>query len=102
MTRFNEVIELVSVVGTEVDDCGNQVLVTETKTVFANRYTLGLASWAAARSTGLHADSQYSVRSSDYDGQQRVVVEGVEYEVENVSDKGEFTALTLRKRLPNG
>lgn len=70
--------------------------------VFANARNMGLEAWAAARNLGLHADASIQVRSFEYDGQNRCVVDGVEYEIERAYDTGEYTTLTLKRRLRNG
>ena len=70
-------------------------------TVCANSRHMGLEAWAAARSQGLHADASIQVRSMEYSGQNRCVVDGVEYEVERSYDTGEYTTLTLKRRLHN-
>lgn len=85
------------------DDRGNASYeVTEERKVQANRYNIGLSTWAAARSNGLHADAEVSMRSCEYKGEERITVEGVEYEVETAQCSGEFTSLTLKRRLSNG
>ena len=100
MTRFNEAVELISVKVT-VNEDGTQSFATESSVAFANKYTLGLTSWAAAVSMGLHADAQVSLRTCDYAGQQKLKLEGVEYDIEKAQSKGEFTTLTLKRRLDN-
>jgi len=70
-------------------------------TVFANAMNMGLESWAAARNSGLHADASIQVRSAEYSGQNRCEVDGTEYEVERSYDTGEYTTLTLKRRLRN-
>ena len=67
--------------------------------VFANRHSVGLSTWAAGRSMGLHPDAVVAVRSCDYSGQSRCEVGGVEYSVESASCTGEFTRLVLKRRL---
>lgn len=101
MTRYSEVITLVSVGEPTVDDEGNQTLERIETDVFANRYTMGLNTWAAARANGLHADARFNVRTFDYAGQQRAIHDGIEYEVERASVRGEFTTLVLKRRLGN-
>lgn len=66
---------------------------------FANPFALGASAYAAARAAGLHADAQFQVRSCDYGGQQLAVVDGVAYDVERAEETGEFTVLTLARRL---
>lgn len=100
MTRFNEVVELLSVEVTVKDD-GTQASTVKSSMAFANKYTLGLTSWAAAVSMGLHADAQVSMRSCDYAGQQKLRMGGIEYDIESAREKGEFVTLTLKRRLDN-
>lgn len=84
-----------------VNEDGTQTPITESSMAFANKYTLGLTSWAAAVSMGLHADAQVSMRSCDYAGQQKLRMGGIEYDIEKASEKGEFVTLTLKRRLDN-
>ena len=70
--------------------------------VFANDMSIGLAAWSAARSNGLHADASIRLRSCDYADEQAVVMDGCEYEVERAQSTGEFTTLTLKRRVANG
>lgn len=101
MTRFADVATLISITSS-VSECGSIEEVYEETDVFVNKYTLGAAAWAAARSNGLHADSVIELRTQEYDMQQVVRYGSDIYDVERVSDKGEFTTLTLKKRLQHG
>lgn len=69
--------------------------------VFGNARHMGFESRNAAKSMGLHADMSLQVRSMEYSGQNRCVVDGVEYEVEDTYDTGEYTTLTLKRRARN-
>lgn len=100
MTRFTKAVELVSV-ALEQDAYGGFSEVETVSKAFGNRMTVGATAWAAARSTGLHADGSVQLRSCDYAGQERLRMDGVEYEVERAVDSGEFTVLTLARRLSN-
>lgn len=87
----------------EADSRGNLKPVKgEPKEVYANKYTIGMTTYVNARSAGLHADAELQLRTVDYDGENIAILEGIEYTVERVSDSGEFTYLTLAKRLSNG
>lgn len=101
MARFDSVAVLRRV-GVTLDAAGNPTETVTDREVFVNRYTVGLSTWLAARNAGLHADSEISLRSLDYCGEQRVVLDDTEYEVERASNTGEFTTLTLMRRLVNG
>lgn len=99
--RWNKVANLYTVT-TEKDAAGNhKEVVSDAVTVFANPRHIGTEAWVAARSIGLHADSSIEVRSWEYSGQNRCEVDGVEYEVERSYDTGEYTNLTLKRRLSN-
>lgn len=73
----------------------------ETK-VFANRLTLGTSTWLAAASAGLHADASIQVKTAEYTGQDAVILDGLEYTIEKSQNAGEYTTLTLARRLRNG
>ena len=98
--RFNSVITLRDVSVT-IDENGGAVSTFTDSVVFANLYTIGASTWVAARAAGLHADAEVALRSADYGNQQRVVIDEIEYEVERVSNEGEFTRLMLERRLRN-
>lgn len=94
---------------TTYDDNGDPVFTPVDTMVFCNERTVGLNNWAAARSAGLKDDAEIEIRTQDYSGQQRVTYgidrmtgEPVKYDVERVSVRGEFTYLTLARRLKDG
>ena len=101
MTLWNCTADLETMT-TTLNDEGVPVETAVPKTVCVNKRTIGATTWVAARSAGLKADAEISLRSCDYDGQQRLVFDGTEYEVERVSNTGEYTVLTLKRRLSDG
>ena len=99
--RFNATATLCRETATQ-DSRGNTVRVKGApKEVYANVYEIGLNSYLAAKAAGLHADAELQLRSIDYDGENIAEFNGVEYTVERVSDTGEYTRLTLARRLSN-
>lgn len=70
--------------------------------VFFNPYRLGLSAMLAGGADGQRETAAGQVRSCDYDGQNMAVVGGAEYTVTGANDQGEFTVLTLERRLSNG
>lgn len=100
MSRYSTVIKLVKSNVTYAED-GTPDINDAPKVVFANNRSMGLATWSAAHNNGLHADASVQVRSCDYAGEQTVFMGKDEYEVERVQDSGEFTVLTLKKRVSN-
>lgn len=102
MTRYADILTLEEWETTISKDGTASAVLASSTDVFANRYNVGATAWAAARSAGMHADAEFEVRSCDYSGQPRARCNGVEYEVEAAHDKGEFTRLTLKRRLSNG
>lgn len=101
MTLWNETAKLVMVT-TSRDGCGAEVSSEEETEVFANATSIGMQSWAAARSVGLHADASLRIRAADYAGQQECELRGVRYEIERAKVAGEFCDLTLKRRLSCG
>lgn len=102
MPRYNLVATLCNAEVSVSDTGAAQRVLTGEREVFANKYSMGASTWAAARSAGLHADAQIALRSLEYEGEEVCIIDGVEYEVERASDRGEFTTLTLKRRLANG
>lgn len=94
-TLFKEVVE--------TDERGNMKPVKgEPHEVFVNPFAIGLSAYMAAQEAGLHADAEIQLRAVDYNGEDIAIMDGVEYTIERVQDTGDFTQLTLAKRLSNG
>lgn len=100
MTRFNGAALLVRE-DVEYEEDGSTSITREEKPAFVNFYDRSAYSVQQARAQGLRADLEIQLRSCDYDLQQAVSIGGTEYKVEQVIDSGEFTRLTLRRRLSN-
>ena len=99
--RYNSVATLFSEV-VEPDSYGNlKPTKGEPHDVYINKYSVGMTTFMAAQEAGLHADSEIQLRTIDYNGENIAVVEGTEFTVERVDDTGDFTRLTLAKRLSN-
>ena len=102
MSRWDLYIELMDTNPTQ-NESGAWVEGEPTKTgVYANRLTLGTSTWLAAASAGLHADASIQVKTAEYTGQDAVILDGLEYTVEKSQNAGEYTTLTLARRLRNG
>lgn len=99
--RWDKVAELYTAETAVNDEGDHYELDKDHSVVFANSRNMGLETWAAARSYGLHADASVQVRSQEYAGQNRCIIDEVEYEVERSYDTGEYTTLTLKRRLSN-
>lgn len=100
MSRSSCVIRLIDV-ELEQNDEGSLIPKKTYREVFANRFEIGFSSWASARSAGLNPDAEFQLRSCDYEGEQMVEADGIEYDVTRVSGGGEFTRLTLTRHLSN-
>ena len=99
--RWNKLVDLYTVTTTTDVAGDHSETVSEPATVFANPRHIGTEAWAAARNLGLHADAAIEVRTWEYSGQNRCEMDGVEYEIERSYDTGEYTNLTLKRRLSN-
>lgn len=102
MSRWSITVKLYNVESVTGEDGKRSLARVGERKVFANRYTVGLTSWVGGDSKGLHPDSVVNVRASEYHGENRCELEGIEYMVEGASQSGEFTRLILKKRLNNG
>lgn len=101
MSGFSDVITLCrQTIGQ--DGKGAVVPQIEKSDVFFNRFSIGLAERVAGASSGLKGLATGQVRSVDYDGQPTAILGGKEYTVEDAQDNGEFTTLTLSRRLIDG
>lgn len=99
--RWNDVVTLLSS-KPEKDSMGNVVEGEVTRRdVFCNRRTVGSESWSTSIDLGLRADAQVQVRSIEYQGEDECVFHGVEYDIERVTDSGEFTILQLGRKASN-
>lgn len=98
MSRYGDIATL-EAVAVSIGEEGEAIETVTSQQVFVNPYRVGASMWLAAMSAGLHADAQIELRTCDYDGQQRIVMRGVRYDIERVNDMGEFTRLTLSRRL---
>ena len=101
VTGWNKTALLQKVVTARNSEGVTTEVVESEATVYANPMRMGAESWAAARSVGLHADSSIQIYSAEYADYNRCKVDGVEYEIERVHDSGEYTTLTLKRRLHN-
>lgn len=99
--RFNSVATLFTEV-VQSDAKGNLAPVKgDPHEVFANQYSIGATTFMAAQEAGLHADAEIQLRAVDYNGENIALFDGDEYTVERVESEGDFTRLTLAKRLSN-
>lgn len=101
MSKFSDILTLRRAV-VERNDEGVAKKVMEDTDVFFNRYRVSLSNRIAGASEGLFSVASGQVRSADYDGQELAVLDGVEHTVEDANNQGEFTVLTLKRRLGNG
>lgn len=101
MTRFAGTAVLFDVAVTVSPDGSPREEKMNERKVFVNKRNVGASAYMAARAAGLHPDAEVQVRSADYSGQQVALMDGDEYDVESVRDTGEFTVLTLARRVSN-
>lgn len=102
MARWNETVGLLSSPERYQDDegiwhDGKQ----KPREVMCNRIRVGGSTWANAKAAGLKADARIQIRSCDYNGEAEVIFDGLEMDVEGVSDAGEFVTLTLGRKASN-
>ena len=99
--RFNSQATLLNV-STSFDENGSPVETTEKRDVMVNVFNHSGDASLAARAQGLRLEAVIQLRSCDYHGEERCIFREKEYEVEAPNNTGEFTRLTLVRRLNNG
>lgn len=98
--RFNGDATLIKVEITR-DENGVSHEVETTRDVMVNVFSHSGDAVLAARAQGLRLEAVIQLRSCDYDNEQRCIFRGNTYEIESPIDSGEFTRLTLVRRLNN-
>lgn len=107
--RWNETIDLVVTSGPYQDSEGAQHRGEETlKTVFCNPYSVGTAAFNTSRELRLFHDigqrpmSSVQLHACDYNDEERVVYRGLEYDVAQITERGEVVTLLLERHVSNG
>ena len=99
--RWNTVVGLVPV-SVEQDRHGTvREKRGDVREVFANTLNVGLSTWSQAFANGLRPDARCEMWTLEYEGEPIAIIDGVEYDVVNVYDRGVKTTLTLTRRARN-
>lgn len=98
--RFNSQATLLSI-STSFDEYGSPVEVQKEREVMVNVFNHSGDASLAARAQGLRLEAVLQLRSCDYHGEERCIFRDKEYEIETPNNTGEFTRLTLVRRLNN-
>lgn len=101
MSRWADII-----VFRDVESVRNEEGVVSSETVdyaptFFNRHRVSMATRMAGSSEGIRRLASGEVRTGDYRGQEFALLDGIEYYVADANVQGEFTVLTLERRLSN-
>lgn len=113
--RWNKFVTLLTPAERYQDDEGGwHYGEPEQRTIPCNEYNLGVMAMAHLRSTdvrlananepidiGMRNEHMIEVRHIDYQGEDRCIFEGEEYEVMYASGNGEFRMLTIGQRIGN-
>lgn len=113
--RWNRTITLLSPVERYQDDEGSWHEGERTsREVFCNEMTIGTMAQAHLRSSdvrlensvepvdrGLHHEHMVQLRSIEYQGEDKCIFDGEEYEVIYITGSGEMKLLTIAQRLGN-
>ena len=98
MSRFADIAILRKATCT-TDEEGHQEVSYEESEVFCNRYTVSLENRMRGDAEGFQGVLELQVRSCDYGGQEEVEFDGVVYTVRDTYDEGEFTRISMARRL---
>lgn len=106
--RWSETIDIVVPGEVYQDSEGAQHRGQETtRTVFCNPYTVGTAAFNTSRELRLFHDigprpmSSVQLRTCDYNNEIRVVYRGEEYDVAQVTERGDNVTLLLERHASN-
>lgn len=101
MAKFSDTIILRDVVSERNEE---GVVVPQTKDsapIFFNRYRVGTSPRMIGAYEGFRRMAEGQVRTIDYGDQEFAVLDGVEFTIEDANNQGEFTMLTMSRRLTN-
>lgn len=102
MAKFSDTIILRDAVSVRNEEGVVTTQNVDSAPIFFNRYRVSLASRMAGASEGLRRIAEGQIRTIEYGGQEHAVLDGIEYTIEDANNQGEFTVLTLSRRLANG
>lgn len=102
MSKFSDVLILRDASSVRNDEGVVTVVHTDSEPIFFNRYSVSLQSRMAGAAEGMRWMVEGQVRTIEYAGQELAVIDGVEYSIDDANNQGEFTVLTMSKRLANG
>lgn len=99
MSRYDAICALVA--ETMAKDSKGIVKATETsRNVFCNVFSMGDAAFYSAVAAGIHPDARLQIRKADWQGERKVVFDGVDYYVSRVDRTSpDYVVLTLTERM---
>ncbi|MDN4609125.1 phage head closure protein [Sporosarcina highlanderae] len=99
MTRtFDYQIQLIGLVE-GLDDDGFPVNEIRPKTpIFANRLSVRSNEYWQAKQSGVDLSCVFEVHSFEYEGEERMLYENIEYEIARTYNKGELTELICHRK----
>lgn len=101
MAKFSDTIVLRDVVTSKNEEGVVTTEYSDSEPIFFNRYSVSLQNRMAGAVEGLKGMAEGQVRTIEYGGQEFAILDGKEYTIEDASNQGEFTMLTLARKLSN-
>ena len=98
--RFDAVIDLIALTYTK-DEIGQDIASRTSRQIYANEFYLSAGEVYAAGAQGLKPERQYQVRAFDYQDEELLVADGIEFTVIRADRRGEWTRLTCQRHVAN-
>ena len=98
MALFKEVVKLISKTFT-VDEYFREIEVETERTIFADKQSVSQSEFFAAGQSGLKAQYRFTVRLSEYKGENELLFDGKRYAIYRTFEKGEDIELYCELRV---
>lgn len=98
MSRWSDVISLTGITeGTDADGFPADVEVTRVN-IFANKLPVRSTEFYQASQAGYKIEARFKIRLIDYQGEEKLIYEGIPYTIERTYETGEFVELSCERR----
>lgn len=96
--RWSDVIQLIGLTEGTDDDGFPAIVPSEPRKVYANKKSVRSQEFLMAKQTGIELSYMFEVRSLEYEGEEIVLYENIEYEVYRTYETGEFVELICKRK----
>lgn len=95
---WSDVITLVGLIEGVNENGFPETQTTYREGIFANKKSVRSNEFYLAKQSGINLSFMFEVRSIDYQGEEQLIYEGQEFNIERTYEKGEFIELTCSRK----